>query len=746
MSGHQRILACCLLSFAVGCQADGTGFKNPFSRAERSVADAKDSSMKLPEFKRRKAEDLKTLDRDKPMIASEQLERLLQDGQNALQQRELDQAKTSYEEVLEYEPDNATAHHGLAMAADLEGKYADAELHYKKALHVRPRDANLLSDIGYSYVLQNRYDEAARYLNQAIEVNPQHEYAHLNLALLDLKQGKKAAAEQRLVKLYGQSGQVVQTLAQLQEQAGLPVDTAVAQNNPATVDPDLPPNASFEQVQELANRRRQEAERQRTVQGIPVAGGSMTGIPGAGQQPVIPAGFPQPGTEAAGPIQVAPGPQWPTAQSMNGAAAGAGMAMNGMNSAGTGINTQSGISIQPGTFGPPGQGSTGSAPVAAPAPAGNGMPVSGQPTAQNWPGAMPSGAGSTVASGAPSGAASGTNSGFGGNAIPGQWPPSSPGMNAASYPPTSGVGLNVTAMNPGFASGVPGENRTATGAGMPAGWNTAPMNANSGLNPINNPASGMAATNGTATNGMATSSVAANGMGAVANPGMAANSQGGLVPIHSTGAYSSPAATPISYGMPNVQSAPAAVQGQGGRAGGLRLEGLNVGPGSLFPVGMGEPTTGQAPSANGMPANGVPAGGMMGPGSMMPNMGPSSAINGMPGTNGQTPGTAADVRMGNLASPGTGSMVNGAMYGQPTSVLPAQEWMNQMNAAKAAAAGQGSAAQAPPGVSAPWPAARQMQASGLEAFERQRQQLDNQYNNTLQQMNRQFPSSAEAKY
>jgi hypothetical protein len=39
-----------------------------------------------------------------------------------------------------------------------------------------------------------------------------------------------------------------------------------------------------------------------------------------------------------------------------------------------------------------------------------------------------------------------------------------------------------------------------------------------------------------------------------------------------------------------------------------------------------------------------------------------------------------------------------------------------------------------------------MQASGLEAYDRQRQQMDNQYNNTLQQMNRQFPSSAEAKY
>lgn len=708
MSGHQRLIAYCLMSFVVGCQADGTGFRNPFSRAEPSTADTKDSSMKLPEFKRRKSEDLKTLDREKPLIASEQLERLLQDGQNALQQRELEQAKTSYEEVLEYEPDNATAHHGLAMAADLEGKYADAELHYKKALHVRPRDANLLSDIGYSYVLQNRYDEAARYLNQAIEVNPQHEYAHLNLALLDLKQGKKAAAEQRLVKLYGQSGQVAQTLAQLQEQAGLPVDSAVAQSNPATTDPELPPNATFEQIQELANRRRQEAERQRTLSGIPVASGSMTGIPGAGQQPVMPAGFPQRGTEAAGPVPVASGPQWPSVQSMNGAATGAGVAMNGMTPGGSGINTQAGISIQPGTFGGPGQGSIGPAPVTSPASAGGVAPMSG--------------------AGQPS---------VSGTAVPGPWPAGNPVMSAAAgYPPAGGIDPNATAMNPGFSSAASGNNRAATGAGMPAGWNTAPMNTNNGSNP------GGAA--GIPAGGIAANSVVPNGMGA-ANPGAASSTSNGLLPIHSSGAFSSPAATQISYGIPNGQSVPAAGQTQG-RTGGLRLEGLNVGPGSLFPIGMSDPSTGQAPAAAGVPASGVPAGGMMGPGAMTPGMGPSSAVNGMPGVNGQPAGAAADVRMGNLASPGTGSMVNGAMYSQPASVLPAQEWMNQMNASRAAAAGQGNAVPAAPGVSAPWPAVRPMQASGLEAYDRQRQQMESQYNNTLQQMNRQFPSSTEAKY
>lgn len=762
MSGHQRILACCLLSFAVGCQADGS-FKNPFSRAEHSTADTRDSRMKLPEFRRRKTDELKTLDREKPLIASEQLDRLLQEGQTSLQQRELEKAKTAYEEVLEYEPENATAHHGLAMTADLEEKYADAELHYKKALHVRPRDANLLSDIGYSYILQNRYDEAARYLNQAIEVNPQHEYAHLNLALLDLKQGKKAAAEQRLVQLYGQGGQVVQTLAQLQEQAGLPVDTAVSTGSLVAGIPDLPPNATLEQAQELARLRRQEAERARQLEGIP--NGLPNGIPNAmadsatsaRQQPIIPTGYPQPAGNAGASIQVAPGPQWPAAQQPGAVAPG--MAANGMPGVSSGINTQSGISIQPGFFGAPGTNASAGS-VSAPIPNGPamssgqsstqaGMPM-GQPS-QNPAPSWPSSFSMPTTQGTPGVSANGVS---GNMASPAQWPssisPGATGQTVQNFPNANanvnsngiapnGMAPNMTAMNPNSGPGIPGTNAPPMGnVSMPAGWNTAPMAAQNGAN--------------------------------APGPGSASPSNG-LVPIHSTGAFSQPA-SPVSYGNQAAPGAPNAGTPSNGQIGGLRLEGLNFGPGSLFPVGMSEPSASSAPAGSAAPGAAAnygtaPGNGMMAPAAGAPGsspmMGPGAAngtgmnspapgvgaglMNGFQGAANQAQGTAADIRMGNVASAGSNSMVNGAMYAAPTSVLPAQEWMNQMNAAKAAAAGQGTGvANNAPGVSAPWPAARPAAPTGLDAYDRQREQMDQQYNNTLQQMNRQFPSSTQAKY
>ncbi len=701
MSGYQRIIAYCLLSFAVGCQADG-GFKNPFSRASRETADTRDSGMKLPEFKRRKADDLKTLDREKPLIATEQLDRLLQEGQTALQQRELEQAKTSYEKVLEYEPDNATAHHGLAMTADLEERYADAELHYKKALHVRPRDANLLSDIGYSYILQNRFKEAAEYLNLAIEVNPQHEYAHLNLALLDLKQGKKSAAEQRLVQLYGQGGQVIQTLAQLQEQAGLPVDPALSSGSLIAGGSELPPNASFEQAQELAKRRREEAERTRQFQGIPNGmPNTVANAPSASQQqPVIPAGYPQSPGESSAPIQVAPGQQWPSAQQQGPGPSG--VAASGMPALNNNINTQSAISIQPGFFGVPGAGSgmpaagvpgmTNSAQVPTDAGMAPGQPAPS--AAPSWPGSfsMP------TTQNAPANGAAGSTS------APAQWPPSNiAGATAQVAPPSNVPGPVTTAMTPNPGMNVPGVNAAAmNNAGMPAGWTTAPATAqNNSMIPGANPAS--------------------------------ANQPNGLVPIHSTGAFSQPAA-PVSYGGQGVSATPnIGGSAPNGQSGGLRLEGLNVGPGSLFPVGMGsQPGPNAAPGA---PMPGAPANYGSVPNQGQGMVAPGTAQNGM------------GVNMGNVTSPGSSSMLNGSMYATPASVLPAQEWMNQMNAAKAAAAGQGSGAgNNAPGVSAPWPAARPAAPTGLDAYDRQRQQLDQQYNSTLQQMNRQFPSSTQAKY
>ena len=168
MSGHRwcTVASCCVAAvLQAGCQSSGSrGMAwNPFaSRADKAkVTD--EPSFSLPKFARRKPADEETLaEKSSPLIADDRVETLLGDGQLALQENRLDDARKAYTEILRSAPDNATAHHGMAMTADLSKLWADAEYHYKQALRIRPRDANLLCDIGYSYVLQSRFLEASR--------------------------------------------------------------------------------------------------------------------------------------------------------------------------------------------------------------------------------------------------------------------------------------------------------------------------------------------------------------------------------------------------------------------------------------------------------------------------------------------------------------------------------------------------------------------------------------------------------
>ena len=210
MSGRRWIftlLAAVSIS-ATGCQVDGGATKlwNPFARADKT--DVREDGQ-LPKFVRRATEDEKPSQIEAP-VAESRVDALLAEGQRALQENRMPEARQAYQEVLQLIPDDPTAHHGFAMVADLTGQWAEADDHYRQALQSRPRDANLLCDMGYSYLLQNRYSEASSYLSQAIQVNPNHEYAHSNLALLDLRQGNREAARQRLMQRYENPAKVAE--------------------------------------------------------------------------------------------------------------------------------------------------------------------------------------------------------------------------------------------------------------------------------------------------------------------------------------------------------------------------------------------------------------------------------------------------------------------------------------------------------------------------------------------------------
>ncbi len=552
-------------------------------------------------------------------VAEEQVERLLTQGQQALQDDRLDDAKLAYAEVLQSSPDNATAHHGMAMAADLSQQWAEAEYHYRQALRVRPRDANLLCDIGYSYLLQNRYSEASRYLNHAVEINPQHESAQMNLALLDLRQGNRAAASNRITARFGVSAEAAQVLTQLESQAQAGVQTASFKTETTNV---IPPNATFEQVQELARLERVEAEKRRATQGIPevqgqIGAANMTAvspgppIAGNSPQPLMNHEQPNQNSRPTSPPNLAQGSYSATAAQPNVA------------SVSTGVPNLQSASVANSTL----QTSKPSG-LSAPLPSSYG--------------AMPDRVVPVYSSGA--------------------FQPPAQGSMSYGQP----LGFSPTPQQPFSTVSAARSTEIPQNANFPGSW-AAGANSNS---------------------------YAPNASGSATGNNIA----------------------------PQARSSQP-----------LYLEGLNAGPGAMFPIGS--------------------------PGSQLP-----ISSNGNTGPNGNpTPGNSAtgnpgntNLNMNNISLPGSNSMINGGFYEQTHSALPSQEWANQQQQQLRTQQLQSQQWQQRDGQILPAPAnsggsfgtgsstsaSRPAPVNPLTAYELQRQQLDSEYNKTLQQLDRQNTSGS----
>ncbi len=110
--------------------------------------------------------------------------------------------------------------------------------------------------------------------------------------------------------------------------------------------------------------------------------------------------------------------------------------------------------------------------------------------------------------------------------------------------------------------------------------------------------------------------------------------------------------------------------------------------------------------------------------------------------------------MNQVSSPGSNSMINGAFYEQPHSAVPSQEWGNQQQQQLRAQQLQSQQWQqrngqysqpsqnsgGPYGTASSASAPRQAPINPLTAYDQQRQQLDSEYNKTLQQLDRQNAS------
>src|SRR3954466_11249809 len=120
-------------------------------------------------------------------------------GRAAVQEGDMQRARTVLEQALSLSPDLARAHFFYAKVLRNDGNYDGAADHLRKVLAQYPRDRVALNDLGRVLFLQRKYADAIKTLQQVLAVDPEDLQAHYNLMLCynglgDEKQAKEHQA------------------------------------------------------------------------------------------------------------------------------------------------------------------------------------------------------------------------------------------------------------------------------------------------------------------------------------------------------------------------------------------------------------------------------------------------------------------------------------------------------------------------------------------------------------------------
>ena len=104
-------------------------------------------------------------------------------GRAAVQEGDMDRARTVLEKALAISPDLARAHFFYAIVMRNDGEYEKSAEHLRKVLEQYPRDRVALNELGRVLFLQRKYSEAVQVLDRVLGVDPEDLQAHYNLML-----------------------------------------------------------------------------------------------------------------------------------------------------------------------------------------------------------------------------------------------------------------------------------------------------------------------------------------------------------------------------------------------------------------------------------------------------------------------------------------------------------------------------------------------------------------------------------
>lgn len=183
-------LSAALLIVVTGCSSSGL-FAGRNSKGRKSVEDAFATTGENPSSRDRSAaaqrSGSETAGKASALDPAERrrtVSSLLATATRADQAGDTRAARRAYERILQIEPSHSQANYQLAVIADNDARFDDAERHYQVLLRKTPQNPDLLASLGWSYLLQGRYDESERTLRDALSIDPRHRTAQYNLGWL----------------------------------------------------------------------------------------------------------------------------------------------------------------------------------------------------------------------------------------------------------------------------------------------------------------------------------------------------------------------------------------------------------------------------------------------------------------------------------------------------------------------------------------------------------------------------------
>jgi len=117
-------------------------------------------------------------------------------GRAAVQEGDMERARTVLDKALALSPDLARANYFYARVLRADGNYEGSAARLRKVLSQYPRDRVALNDLGRVLFLQRKYPEAVKILQSIFAIDPEDLQAHYNLMLCYSGMGNEKLAKE----------------------------------------------------------------------------------------------------------------------------------------------------------------------------------------------------------------------------------------------------------------------------------------------------------------------------------------------------------------------------------------------------------------------------------------------------------------------------------------------------------------------------------------------------------------------